>query len=130
MQPDTFRRFQALTNAEDRKKKGGYIMQILATERHMLGAEFKLVKVSNDFYMYGTQKEFDSLLGVPISQCGTLEKVLKHCENISHLCKNYIDQYKKEAAKSKNPEGWEQLIKHEQSELSIVSKFSKVLKAL
>lgn len=105
-------------------------MQILATARHELGAEFKLVKVSNDFYMYGTQKEFDSLLGVPVARCGTLEKVLKHCESISQLCKNYIEQYKKEAAKSRNPEGWEQLIKQEQSELSIVSKFADVLRAL
>lgn len=105
-------------------------MQLLATARHELGAEFKLVKISDDFYMYGTKKEFDSLLGVPINQCGTLEEVLKHCESISQLCKNYIEQYKKEAARSRNPKGWEQLIKQEQSELFIVSKFADVLRAL
>lgn len=111
-------------------KERRYIMQILATARNELGTEFKLVKVSNDFYMYGTQKEFDSLLGVSVDRCGTRESVLMHCESIAELCKNYIEQYKKEEAKSKNPEGWRQLIKHEQSELSIVSKFAEVLRAL
>ena len=31
-------------------------MEILATARHKMGGEFKLVKVSDDFFMYGTQK--------------------------------------------------------------------------
>ena len=35
-------------------------MEILATARHEMGGEFKLAKVSDDFYMYGTQKEFES----------------------------------------------------------------------
>ena len=42
-------------------------MQILATYKHNMGGVFKLAKVSDDFFMYGTQKEFDSLGGVSSS---------------------------------------------------------------
>lgn len=105
-------------------------MEILATARHELGAEIKLVKVDEDFFMYGTQKEFDSLLGVSVNRCGTLEEVLKHCESIAQLCKKHIAQFQNEQAKSATPGGWQALIKHEQSELEIVSKFAKVLRTL
>ena len=79
-------------------------MEILATARHGMGGEFKLVKVSNDFYMYGTQKEFNSILGVSVDRCGTLVEVLNHCLSISELCKNNITKYKAEKEKSKKPE--------------------------
>ena len=67
-------------------------MEILATATHEMGGEFKLVKVSNDFYMYGTQQEFDSLLGVSVDRCGTLEKVLNHCLSIADLCQKNIEK--------------------------------------
>ena len=75
-------------------------MEILATARHGMGGEFKLVKVSNDFYMYGTQKEFDSICGVSVNRCGTLEEVLSHCSRIAELCKNNISKYNAEKEKS------------------------------
>mgnify|MGYP004711025815 CR=1 FL=1 len=68
-------------------------MEILATARHRMGGEFKLVKASDDFYMYGTQQEFDSFWGVSVNRCGTLAEVLKHCLSIAELCKNNIIKY-------------------------------------
>ena len=50
-------------------------MEILATARHGMGGEFKLVKVSDNFFMYGTQQEFDSIWGVSVDRCGTLAEV-------------------------------------------------------
>lgn len=105
-------------------------MEILATARHEMGGEFKLVKVSDDFYMYGTQKEFDSILGVPVGRCGTLAEVLKHCLNIAELCKNNILKYKAEKEKSKKPEGWQLLIDCEQSELDMLLLFAETLKSI
>ena len=61
-------------------------MEILATARHGMGVEFKLVKISDDFFMYGTQQEFDSILGVSVDRCGTLADVLSHCLSIGELC--------------------------------------------
>ena len=105
-------------------------MEILATARHGMGGEFKLVKASDDFYMYGTQKEFDSILGVSVDRCGSLEKVLSHCLNIAGLCKNNITKYKAEKEKSKNPEGWQLLIDCEQSELDMLLLFAETLKSI
>lgn len=105
-------------------------MEILATARHVMGGEFKLVKVSNDFYMYGTQKEFDSICGVSVDRCGTLVEVLNNCLSIAELCKNNMAKYKAEKEKSKKPEGWQLLIDCEQSELDILLLFAKTLKCL
>ena len=105
-------------------------MEILATARHGMGGEFKLVKVSNDFYMYGTQKEFDSILGVSVDRCGTLAEVLKHCLSIAELCKNNIIKYKAEKEKSKKPEGWQLLIDYEKSELDMLLLFAETLKSI
>lgn len=102
-------------------------MEILATARHEMGGEFKLAKVSNDFYMYGTQQEFDSLLGVSVDRCGTLEEVLKHCLSIADLCKMNIAKYQEEKAKSKNPNGWQVLIDCEQSEKNMLLHFAEIL---
>lgn len=103
-------------------------MEILATARHGMGGKFKLVKVGDDFYMYGTQKEFDSILGVPVDHCGTLAEVLDHCLSIAKLCKNNIAKYKAEKEKSKKPEGWQLLIDCEQSELDMLLLFVETLK--
>ena len=105
-------------------------MEILATARHGMGGEFKLVKVSNDFYMYGTQKEFDSILGVSVDRCGTLAEVLSHCLSIAELCKNNIAKYMAEKEKSKKPEGWQLLIDCEQSELDMLLLFAETLKGI
>lgn len=105
-------------------------MEILATARHGMGGKFKLVKVSDDFYMYGTQKEFDSILGVSVDHCGTLAEVLGHCLSIAKLCKNNIVKYKAEKEKSKKPEGWQLLIDCEQSELDMFLLFAKTLKSI
>ena len=105
-------------------------MEILATARHGMGGEFKLVKVSNDFYMYGTQKEFDSICGVSVDRCGTLAELLNHCLSIAELCKNNIINYKTEKEKSKNPEGWQLLVDCEQSELDMLLLFAETLKSI
>ena len=105
-------------------------MEILATARHEMGGEFKLVKVSNDFYMYGTQAEFDSLLGVSVNRCGSREKVLSHCLSIAELCKNNIAKYKAEKEKIKKPEGWQLLIDYEKSELDMLLLFAETLKSI
>ena len=105
-------------------------MEILATARHGMGGEFKLVKVSNDFYMYGTQAEFDSILGVSVDRCGTLAEVLNHCLSIAELCKNNITKYKTEKEKSKKPEGWQLLIDYEKSELDMLLLFAETLKGI
>lgn len=105
-------------------------MEILATARHRMGGEFKLVKASDDFYMYGTQQEFDSFWGVSVDRCGTLAEVLKHCLSIAELCKNNIIKYKAEKEKSKKPEGWQLLIDCEQSELDMLLLFAETLKSI
>ena len=105
-------------------------MEILATARHGMGGEFKLVKVSDDFFMYGTQQEFDSILGVSVDRCGTLADVLSHCLSIAELCKNNIIKYKAEKEKSKKPEGWQMLIDYEKSELDMLLLFAETLKSI
>lgn len=105
-------------------------MEILATATHEMGGEFKLAKVSNDFYMYGTQQEFDSLLGVSVDRCGTLEEVLNHLLSIADLCQKNIEKYLAEKSKSKNPNGWQVLIDCEQSEKDMLLHFSTVLKSI
>ena len=105
-------------------------MEILATARHKMGGEFKLVKVSDDFFMYGTQKEFDSIYGVSVDRCGTLEEVLSHCSRIAELCKNNIAKYNEEKEKSTKKDGWQMLIDCEQSELDMLLLFSETLKSI
>ena len=105
-------------------------MEILATARHEMGGEFRLVKVSNDFYMYGTQKEFDSILGVSVDRCGTLADVLSHCLSIAELCKNNIIKYKAEKEKSTKKDGWQMLIDYEKSELDMLLLFAETLKSI
>lgn len=105
-------------------------MEILATARHGMGGEFKLVKVSDDFFMYGTQQEFDSIWGVSVDRCGTLAEVLTHCLSIAELCKNNITKYKAEKEKSTKPEGWKILIDCEQSELDMLLLFAETLKSI
>lgn len=105
-------------------------MEILATARHGMGGEFKLAKVSDDFFMYGTQKEFDSILGVSVDRCGTLAEVLSHCLRIAELCKNNIAKYNAEKAKSTKKDGWQMLIDYEQSELDMLLLFAETLKSI
>ena len=105
-------------------------MEILATARHGMGGEFKLVKVSNDFYMYGTQKEFDSIFGVSVDRCGTLEEVLSHCLRIAELCKNNIAKYNAEKEKSTKKDGWQMLIDYEKSELDMLLLFAETLRSI
>ena len=105
-------------------------MEILATARHGMGGEFKLVKVSDNFYMYGTQKEFNSLLGVSVDRCGTLAEVLNHCLRIAELCKNNIEKYNAEKEKSTKKDGWQMLIDYEQGELDMLLLFAETLKSI
>ena len=105
-------------------------MEILATARHKMGGEFKLVKVSNDFYMYGTQQEFDSICGVSVDRCGTLAEVLNHCLRIAELCKNNIAKYNAEKEKSTKKGGWQMLIDYEKSELDMLLLFAETLKSI
>lgn len=105
-------------------------MEILATARHKMGEEFKLAKVSDDFYMYGTQKEFDSIWGVSVDRCGSAAEVLNHCLSIAELCKNNITKYKTEKEKSKKPEGWQLLIDYDKSELDMLLLFAETLKSI
>lgn len=84
-------------------------MEILATYKNNMGGVFKLAKVSDDFFMYGTQKEFDSLFGVSVDRCGTREEVLNHCLRIAELCSEHIEKYKKLKEKD-NKIGWDLLI--------------------
>ena len=76
-------------------------MQILATYQHNMGGVFKLAKVSDDFFMYGTQKEFDSLWGVSVDRCGTRDDVLSHCLRIANICSENIEKYKKDKSSFK-----------------------------
>ena len=105
-------------------------MQILATYQHNMGGIFKLAKVSDDFFMYGTQQEFDSVWGVSVDRCGTLADVLSHCLRIAELCKNNIAKYNAEKAKSTKPEGWQLLVDCEQSELNMLLLFAETLKSI
>ena len=104
-------------------------MQILATYQHNMGGIFKLAKVSDNFFMYGTQKEFGSLLGVSVDRCGTREEVLNHCLRISKLCSENIEKYKKSKEKD-NKIGWDLLIADEQSEKNMLLQFAETLKTI
>lgn len=101
-------------------------MEILASAQHAMGAEFKLVKVDDDFFMYGTQDEFDSIFGVSVDRCGSLEEVLNHCLSISKLCEQNIKKYQKFKEKD-NHSGWDILIENEKSELKMLLHFAEVL---
>ena len=109
--------------------KGGIFMEILATYKHNMGGVFKLAKVSDDFFMYGTQKEFDSLFGVSVDRCGTREEVLSHCLRIAELCSEHIEKYKKLKEKD-NKIGWDLLITDNQSEKNMLLYFAEMLENL
>lgn len=104
-------------------------MEILATYKHNIGGVFKLAKVSDDFFMYGTQKEFDSLFGVSVDRCGTREEVLNHCLRIAELCSEHIEKYKKLKEKD-NKIGWDLLITDNQSEKNMLFYFAEVLRTI
>lgn len=104
-------------------------MEILATYKNNNEGVFKLVKVSDDFYMYGTQKEFDSIWGVSVDHCGTLAEVLSHCLSIAKLCSENIEKYKKLKEKD-NKIGWDLLIDDEQSEKNMLLQFAEVLRTI
>ena len=109
--------------------EGGIFMEILATYKHNMGGVFKLAKVSDDFFMYGTQKEFDSLFGVSVDRCGTREEVLSHCLRIAGLCSEHIEKYKKLKEKD-NKIGWDLLITDNQSEKNMLLYFAEVLRTI
>ena len=109
--------------------EGGIFMKILATYKHNMGGVFKLAKVSDDFFMYGTQKEFDSLWGVSVDRCGTRDDVLSHCLRIATICSENIEKYKKEKEKD-NKIGWDLLIADEQSEKKMLLQFAEVLRTI
>ena len=104
-------------------------MEILVTARHEMGGEFKLAKVSDDFFMYGTQKEFDSLCGVSVDRCGTRDDVLSHCLRIANICSKNIEKYKKSKEKD-NKIGWDLLIADEQSEKNMLLFFAETLRTI
>ena len=104
-------------------------MKILATYKHNMGGVFKLAKVSDDFFMYGTQKEFDSLWGVSVDRCGTRDDVLNHCLRIANICSENIEKYKKSKEKD-NKIGWDLLIADEQSEKNMILQFAETLRTI
>ena len=104
-------------------------MQILATYQHNMGGIFKLAKVSDNFFMYGTQKEFESICGVSVDRCGTREEVLSHCLRIAEICSENIEKYKKSKEKD-NKIGWDLLISDEQSEKNMLLQFAEALKTI
>ena len=109
--------------------EGGIFMKILATYKHNMGGVFKLAKVSDDFFMYGTQKEFDSLWGVSVDRCGTRDDVLSHCLRIANICSENIEKYKKLKEKD-NKIGWDLLIADEQSEKNMLLFFAETLRTI
>lgn len=104
-------------------------MEILATYKHNMGGVFKLAKVSDNFFMYGTQKEFDSICGVSVDRCGTRDDVLIHCLRIATICSKNIEKYKKTKEKD-NKIGWDLLIADEQSEKNMLLQFAEVLRTI
>ena len=104
-------------------------MKILATYKHNMGGVFKLAKVSDDFFMYGTQKEFDSLWGVSVDRCGTRDDVLSHCLRIANICSENIEKYKKLKEKD-NKIGCDLLIAYEQSEKNMLLFFAETLRTI
>ena len=104
-------------------------MEILATYKHNMGGVFKLAKVSDNFFMYGTQKEFDSICGVSVDRCGTRDDVLSHCLRIATICSENIEKYKKTKEKD-NKIGWDLLIEDEQSEKNMLLQFAEVLRTI
>ena len=109
--------------------EGGIFMKILATYKHNMGGVFKLAKVSDDFYMYGTQKEFDSFWGVSVDRCGTRDEVLSHCLRIAEICSENIEKYKKSKEKD-NKIGLDLLIADEQSEKNMLLFFAETLRTI
>ena len=104
-------------------------MKILATYKHNMGGVFKLAKVSDNFFMYGTQKEFESVCGVSVDRCGTRDEVLSHCLRIAEICSENIEKYKKSKEKY-NKIGWDLLISDEQSEKNMLLQFAEALKTI
>ena len=104
-------------------------MKILSEMPTGMGGKWVLVKYEEDFYAYGVEQDLNSVLGFPVNQCGTKEKVLAHCESVSKLCKENIEKYQKEFA-NKNSSGLQLLINSEQKELEMLEEFSRILKTL
>ena len=109
--------------------KEGIFMEILATYNHNMGGVFKLAKVSDNLFMYGTQKEFESVCGVSVDRCGTRDDVLSHCLRIANICSENIEKYKKTKEKD-NKIGWDLLIADEQSEKNMLLQFAEVLRTI
>lgn len=101
-------------------------MKILAEMPTGMGGKWVLVDYGNNFYTYGVEQCLRDLLGFPVDQCGTKEKVITHCKSISELCKKNIEKYQKELEKEKS-DGWKIMIEHEQKELEMLTEFARIL---
>ena len=101
-------------------------MKILSEMPTGMGGKWVLVDYGNNFYAYGTEDCLHDLLGFPVNQCGSKEKVLAHCKSISELCRKHILKYQKQLEKDKT-EGWKIMIKNEQKELEMLTEFASIL---
>ena len=101
-------------------------MKILSEMPTGMGGKWLLVDYGNNFYAYGVEQDLYTLLGFPVNQCGSKEKVLAHCKSIAELCRKHILKYQKQLEKEK-PGGWKILIEHEQKELEMLTEFVRIL---
>ena len=101
-------------------------MKILSEMPTGMGGKWLLVDYGNNFYAYGTEDCLHDLLGFPVNQCGSKEKVLAHCKSIAELCRKHILKYQKQLEKDKT-EGWKIMIKNEQKELEMLTEFASIL---
>lgn len=101
-------------------------MKILAEMPTGMGGKWVLVKYEENFYAYGTEDCLHDLLGFPVNQCGSKEKVIEHCNSAIELCKQNISTFQKEIEKS-DSEGWKLMLEDEQRQLEMLTKFVSVL---
>lgn len=104
----------------------GAELEVLCTRGCGVDSMLYLVKQGTGYYAYGTMQDMQSLLGVPVNQCGTKEEVMAHCMSIANLCQENIDSYKKEHDYEYST-GWKLLVEYEQERMKALTTFANVL---
>lgn len=104
-------------------------MIILSTFINDFGGDFLLVQYEGDHFSYGARKDFNTICGVPIQQCGTRKELLNRLENLIELKNNHILEYKKQFNKD-NHIGWNVLINESNNKIKMFQQFIDSLNSI
>lgn len=101
-------------------------MKIIAKHKNIYNTDYLLIKYESNFFAYGTEKDFNCFLGVPVQQTGTKNEIIIRLKSLINLAKTHISNYEKEFSKD-NHNGWNILINDEKNKIEMYRLFLNAL---